>query len=180
MVIITGKTASGKDRIVNELITKHGFHKLITYTTRDIRDGEKQGVTYHYISKKEFLHKIQEDFFAEYKSYDTVFGTWYYGTSLEDLKKADDKTIVILTPEGYRDLVNKLSKKPTIIYIYANNSTIQKRLQGRGDAKEEAERRLKQDNIDFKGVENEVDKIVYNNDGTDIGEVIDKILKFVR
>ena len=66
------------------------------------------------------------------------------------------------------------------IYIYANNSTIKKRLKKRGDDEKEAQRRIDEDNIDFKGVENMVDKIVYNNNGTYIDDVVNKILKYVE
>ena len=180
MVTIIGKTASGKDKIVNELVSKHGFKKVITYTTRPMRKGEQQDITYHFISEEDFKQKINEGFFAEWKSYITADGVWYYGTALEDLKNGEYNSVIILTPDGYRDVVNKLSKKPIAIYIYANNTTIKKRLLKRGDNPNEAQRRLDHDNEDFKGIENEVDRIIYNNDGTNINEVVQKILDFVE
>ena len=180
MVVILGKTCSGKDTIVNNLIDLHGFKKIVTSTTRAMRKGEKQDVTYHFLSEEDFKQKINEGYFVEYKKYDTEFGKWYYGTSLEDLENAEDNNVIILTPDGYRDVVNKLSKKSITIYIYANNATIKKRLLKRGDDKNEAQRRLEHDNEDFKGIENEVDRIVYNNDGTDIDEVVNKILEFME
>lgn len=180
MVIIIGKTASGKDKTVSELITKHGFKKCITYTTRPMRQGEQQDVTYHFISDEDFQQKINSDFFAEWKIYNTEFGDWYYGTALEDLEKADDKTVIILTPDGYRDIMKKLSTKPKAIYLYANNATIKERLISRGDDPSEAQRRLEHDNIDFKGIENEVDKIFYNNKGSDIDDVVNNILSWLE
>jgi guanylate kinase len=178
--VIIGKTTSGKTTVVKKLNSLHGYKQIVTYTTRPIRPGEEQGVTYHYISTTEFQEKIAEGFFAEWKTYDTEFGVWYYGTALEDLEKADDNTVIILTPDGYRDVVDKLSTKPKSIYLYANNATIKKRLQARGDDKNEAERRLEHDNADFKGIENEVDKIFYNNEGTDIDEVVNKIVIWIE
>ena len=180
MIIILGKTCSGKDTIVNKLIDLHGFKKIVTSTTRPMRKGEKQDITYHFLSEECFKQKINEGYFIEYKTYDTEFGKWYYGTDLEDLENSNNKSVIILTPDGYRDVVNKLSKKPIAIYVYANNATIKKRLLKRGDDKNEAQRRLEHDNEDFKGIENEVDKIVYNNDGEEIENVINKILKIVR
>lgn len=178
--IIMGKTCAGKDNVVNKLISLHGYKKLISYTTRPMRKGEKQDVTYHFIDTVEFQKRIAEEFFAEWKTYDTEFGVWYYGTALEDLEKADKKTIVILTPDGYRDVVDKLSTKPKTIYLYANNATIKERLIARGDDKNEAERRLEHDTADFKGIEMEVDKIFYNNKGTDIDDVVAKILTWLE
>ena len=66
------------------------------------------------------------------------------------------------------------------IYIYANNATIKKRLIKRGDDPKEAQRRLEHDNEDFKGIENEVDKIVYNNDGANMNDVVKKIIEYVE
>lgn len=179
MLCIIGKTCSGKDSIVNKLIYEYNFLKLTTYTTRPMRDGEKQDVTYHFIDKSKFKRLVEQGFFAEWKNYETTEGVWYYGTALEDLENADDNTVIILTPDGYRDIINKLSNKPKSVYIYANNSTIKERLIARGDNKDEAQRRLEHDNVDFKGIENEVDKIFYNNKGTDIDDVVSNILKWL-
>lgn len=180
MLCIIGKTSSGKTSIVDKLISLHGYRQVVTYTSRPMRKGEKQDITYHYITEEEFKQKIQEGFFAEWKTYITEFGVWYYGTALEDLEKADDKSVIILTPDGYRDVISKTSKKPTSVYIYANNATIKKRLIERGDDKDEAKRRLLHDNSDFRGLETEVDRIVYNNDGNNIDDVVEKILEFVE
>ena len=181
VIVIIGKTASGKTKTTEMLVKEHGFNQIITYTTRPIRKDEKQDITYHFISDEDFKQKINDGFFAEYKSYDTEFGKWYYGSALEDLEKADDKSVIILTPSGYRDVKIKLpNKNITAIYIYANIATIETRLIKRGDNEKEARRRLDHDNEDFKGIENEVDRIVYNNDGEEIENVINKILQIVR
>ena len=181
MIIIVGKTASGKDTVVKKLVDDYKYTKIITYATRPMRKGEKQDITYHFISDEEFNQKINEGFFAEYKVYDTEFGIWYYGTALEDLENADDKSVIILTPAGYRDVKSKLNNENiTCIYLYANNATIKKRLIARGDDPKEAERRILHDNEDFKGIENEVDRIVYNNDGNTIKYAVQKILEYVE
>ena len=176
MVIILGKTCSGKDIIVNKLINQYDFKKVITSTTRPMRKGEKQDITYHFISEDDFKQKINDNFFAEWKTYKTEFGLWYYGTALEDLENANNNSVIILTPAGYRDIIKKISKKPISILIDADNTTLQKRLKKRGDNPKEAERRLIHDNEDFKGIENEVDYIIHNNEGTNINDVIKRIL----
>lgn len=180
MICIIGKTTSGKDTIVNELVSKYGYKKCITYTTRPMRKDEKQDVTYHFVSEDDFKQKIENGFFAEWKIYKTEFGVWYYGTAIEDLEKSNNNTVIILTPDGYRDVINKLSIKPKSIYVYANNSTIKDRLTKRGDNKNEAQRRLLHDNEDFKGIENEVDKIFYNNNGTNIDELVKNIINWLN
>ena len=179
MVTIIGKTCSGKNRIVNDLINNYGFNQIVTYTTRSPRNGEVNGETYHFVNTDDFMQKMKSGFFAEWKAYTTTEGVWYYGTAMGDLEKADDKTVVILTPDGYRDIKGKMNCKVVSIYLYANNATIKKRLIARGDDPKEAERRVLHDNEDFKGIENEVDKIVYNNENDTIDGVVDKILKYM-
>ena len=49
----------------------------------------------------------------------------------------------------------------------------------RCDDPKEAERRVLHDNEDFKGIENEVDSIVYNNESDTIDDIVQKILKYV-
>ena len=179
MVTIIGKTCSGKNRIVNDLINNYGFNQIVTYTTRSPRNGEVNGETYHFVNTDDFMQKMKSGFFAEWKAYTTTEGVWYYGTAMEDLEKADDKTVVILTPDGYRDIKGKMNCKVVSIYLYANNATIKKRLMARGDDPKEAERRVLHDNEDFKGIENEVDRIVYNNESDTIDGAVQKILKYM-
>ena len=176
MLILIGKTASGKDAIRNELKTKYGFTKAVGYTTRPIREGEIDGDTYYFISNEEFEEKKNAGFFSEWKEYETVQGKWCYGTSEESLLNADLNTVVILTPAGYRDVKEKLPSTAKVAYIYANNATITERLMKRGDDDKEAQRRLESDNADFRGIEFQVDKIFYNNQKNNLAEVVDNLV----
>lgn len=172
-LIIVGKTCSGKDSIVKRLCKDYGFEKIITYTTRPMRKNETQDVTYHFISEDDFKKKIEEKFFTEFKIYNTADGVWYYGSKLTD---SNEKSVIILTPSGYKDYIaSEGNKNDVAIYIYANNNTIRTRLKKRGDKKEEAERRILADNEDFKDTISIVDRIVYNNEGANINDVVKKV-----
>lgn len=177
-IIIFGKTASGKSRVVDELV-KRGFKKIVTTTTRPARKGEIDGVDYNFISEEEFEQLINTRYFAEWKKYDTVEGVWYYGSPLDEISRSNNKSIVILTPDGYRDIKDELDDH-IAIYIYANNKTIRSRLSKRGDKKEEADRRIKQDNKDFKDAEFLADRIFYNNEDKNIGDLVDEICKYLK
>lgn len=175
-----GKTASGKDLAVSKLVSDYGYEKLVTYTTRPMRDGEIDRVTYHYISVDEFFEKVDSGFFAEYKRYETAFGEWYYGSAKEDYENDTDNIVTILTPDGVRDVLNMLDKKPVIVYLYANIPTIKERLIKRGDDRVEAERRIEHDKADFKDAPELADRIVYNNGDRDIDEVVKEIAEFLK
>lgn len=177
MILILGKTASGKTTIVNKLVKEYGFNKIVTYTTRPIRKGEINGVDYHFISEKDFLSKIKNGFFAEWKVYFAKQGTWYYGSSFSDIVNANEKSILIITPDGLRELKEKYNFKTFSIYIDCNKSIIEQRLINRGDLPDEAKRRYAADCKDFKYIKKDADRIVYNNN--DIDSVVTDILQLI-
>ncbi|MEE0295001.1 MAG: guanylate kinase [Eubacterium sp.] len=182
MIILLGKSASGKDTIVRNLVEQHDYKRIITWTTRPMRPGEKEGVTYHYTTEEDFKKKINEGFFVEWKKYETVKGTWYYGTALDDIMKArnDDYSVIILTKDGLEKLNSFCSHLVGInllsVYLDVDTKVIKQRLLKRGDDKKEAARRIKYDKKDFKGIENMVDVVIENNH-RDIQEVVNMIHK---
>lgn len=175
ILVICGKTASGKNLVRDILVEKYNYNPIVTYTSRPPRKGEKQDVTYHFISTDEFIEKINNGFFAEWKKYDTEQGIWYYGTALDDCMNASDKNVIILTPNGVRDLksndVNLIA-----VYLYSNLKTIRHRLEFRGDDLKEVERRIPSDIKDFKDAEMLADRIVYNNLNDNIDNVVENVL----
>lgn len=179
MFIIAGKGCSGKDRVAQEL-EKRGYRRCITYTTRPMRNSERQDTAYHFIDEGTFFGLKDNGFFAESMSYETAEGRWHYGSAKEDYITRNEKTFLILTPEGIREIRNNLGFTPKIIYLYANNATIKKRMKMSRSDQKEAERRFLSDIGDFKDFELEADRIVYNNFADDIEVVADKIIEFLR
>lgn len=109
-IILVGPSASGKNYLRDKFL-KRGFSNDISYTTRDIREGEKDGVDYHFISKENFEDKINNKFFYEY----TKYRNNYYGTGLLEWK---ERNIFIMETEG----VSKIHKddRETSFIIYIN------------------------------------------------------------
>lgn len=111
IVILCGPSASGKDTLMNNLVEKEHFGRIISTTTRPMREGEQNGREYHFVSEKEFLSDIENDRFLEYRSYQTLVAdtpsTWYYGCSKKDIDALDktDTQVIILDPKGARDLI---------------------------------------------------------------------------
>lgn len=179
MFVIAGWTCSGKDTVAKELI-RRGYTKCTTYTTRPMRPGEIDGVTYHFVTEEKFQELKDSGFLAEYASYDTVEGKWWYGTAASDFQDDNDKKFIILNPAGVSQVTNILGSKPKTIYVFANRKTINERLEKRGDKIEEAKRRIEADAADFKGFELIADKIFYNNTGTEISDVADRIDNYIQ
>lgn len=101
---IVGKSSSGKDTIYKRLLKKQSLRlkRIVPYTTRPIREGEQEGVEYHFTTV-EMMQKLQaEDKIIECRCYDTVYGKWYYFTAKDsqiELEKND--YLVIGTLESY-------------------------------------------------------------------------------
>ena len=165
MIILLGKSASGKDTVVNNLIHNYyGYEKIITWTTRPMRPGEKQDLTYHFTDDEDFEEKIEEGFFAEWKKYNSVFGTWYYGTAVQDITNNPNNKIIILTTSGYEDIKEYINNEEILsVYLDSSLRTLYKRLKFRGDNPKEIKRRLLHDIKDFRGIKNNVDVVIKNN-----------------
>ena len=90
---IMGKSASGKDTIYKELIEKMPkFHSIVPYTTRPMREGEKDGVEYFFVDQERFDEMMDEEKIIEFRSYNTKCGIWTYFTADDgqvDLENAD-------------------------------------------------------------------------------------------
>lgn len=101
---IMGKSSTGKDTIFKQLRKEKslGLKTIVSYTTRPIRAGEKDGEAYHFIDEEILAQLEQKGRIIEKRSYDTVHGTWYYATVLDnqiDLKHQN--YIMIGTIESY-------------------------------------------------------------------------------
>lgn len=177
MILLIGKTASGKDTILNEIV-KMGYRKLVTYTTRPMRAGEIDGLNYHYISTEEFLLKEEQGFFAETTSYNVATGErWYYGSALEDFNR---DSVMIVNPDGVKQISKIKSLNPVVFYIQADEDLLRARLFKRGDNAAEFERRLREDNKDFFGIERHVNYFICNNGLLSPFEVASEIVRKYR
>lgn len=156
MIVLVGESASGKSSIEKYFVENYGYKKIVSYTTRQPRKGEVDGVDYHFVSTEKFISLKEQGFFAENAQYNG----WYYGVAKEDC--TDDK-VAVLTPHGLRQ-VSKINDI-NIISFYINvprRDRLIKILQ-RGDSIEESYRRNLSDVGMFDGIEDEVDFVIYND-----------------
>ena len=173
MLCLCGESGVGKDTLMKKLIEKYDYHRLVTYTTRPKRDGEVNGIDYHFVTPKVFHELCAGDFFAETTSYTVANGeVWEYGTAIKDVK---DDTIVILNPHGLKELKKDKSLDIIAIHLFAPHGEIWNRLRKRGDDSDEVARRMEADKKDFKDINEHVD-LAINTDGRySIDEMADLI-----
>lgn len=98
-----GKSSSGKDTIYKDIRKDLPELKTLTlYTTRPMREGEKDGVEYYFVTD-EILEKYREEGkIIELRTYQTVYGDWKYAT-IDDgqMNLNDSDYLVIGTLESY-------------------------------------------------------------------------------
>lgn len=117
---VMGKSSSGKDTIYKMLLERHPqFHTVVPYTTRPIREGERDGVEYFFVGAEE-LHEMQEaEKIIEMRSYNTKCGIWTYFTADDgqiDLDRYD--YLMIGTLVSYRALREYFGEERLVpIYI---------------------------------------------------------------
>ena len=142
MIVLIGASASGKTEVAKTLIAKKGFSKIVTYTTREIRPSEVNGVDYHFVTKEKFLELKNDNFFLETTTYNNNF----YGTPKNDLGLTK---VIILEPNGFKAL--KEINDPTIISFYILDSEENRRrhMLERGDDPIKVEERIENDRREF-------------------------------
>lgn len=184
LIILMGKSAVGKDYTLKQFLNKHpSFSKLVTYTTRPPRDQEVNGVDYNFISKSDFLKKIEDDFFIEYKFYTTLVNgvqdEWCYGTGKISL---DENKIVILSPSGAKVLKNWCEDNDIqcyVCYLYCDDEIRTERAKARlpFDQKE-WDRRMVSDRIDFNdnNLNGLVDFTILTNSDKTVEEQLNDLL----
>ena len=154
MLILVGPSASGKTQIVKILREEYGLNKMVTYTTRNMRPNEVEGVDYFFLTKEEFEKRINENFFIEY----VIYNGNYYGTSISQV--SSDK-VVILEPTGLKHYINKIRSEVKVAFLRCSKEIVRIRMQERGDDHNVIEKRLILDGEVFnKDVMNLADWII--------------------
>lgn len=139
MIILVGPSASGKTYIGKEL-EKKNFLKVVTYTTREKRNGEIDGVDYHFLNIEEFKRLKANNYFFE----TVLYNNNYYGTAFNTITS---NSYLIVEPSGllkYQKLNNVIS-----FYIDVDLETRKLRMKQRGDSEKQIQERLLKDETIF-------------------------------
>ena len=84
LIVLSGPSGSGKSTVIKKLMEKRGnIHFSVSYTTRQPREGEIDGVSYNFVDRAEFERMIKNDEFLEHAEYSGNC----YGTSLKVIEE---------------------------------------------------------------------------------------------
>jgi len=131
LIVLSGPSGVGKDAVLARM-RKSGchLHYVITATTRPKRAREKNGVNYHFLSRKEFQQMINKHQFLEWAN---VYGN-YYGVPKDEITSALSKgvdTIVKVDVQGAATIKKILPQAVFIFLMPPSMEELKKRLRRR-------------------------------------------------
>jgi len=132
LIVVSGPSGAGKSSLLKKLLTKYEGKILfsVSYTSREKRVGEEDGIDYNFVSKKEFEDKINDNIFLEW----AIVHDNYYGTSNEYIYNIINRGIDCILDIDVQGGLNLMSKNIEAIYIFIappNIETLKERLIGR-------------------------------------------------
>ncbi len=116
IIYIMGKSSSGKDTIFKKLLGDDSLSlkTIVSYTTRPIRKGEKNGEEYFFTDEEGFERLKSEGKVIEDRCYQTVHGPWRYFTVDDGQINDTDNYITIGTIESYSKICAYYGSKKLI------------------------------------------------------------------
>ncbi len=169
MILLTGASASGKTETAKALKRLYGINKFVTHTTRQKREGEIDGIDYHFVTKEEFLRLKAMDYFVETTEYNGNF----YGTSKPEI---GDNKVVIVETSGAKVFLGLNNPHIIAFRLIAPQSMRAQRMANRGDAPAAIQERLTNDVTRFADEQFKDERLI-NVDTAKLS--IDEVAEFV-
>ena len=180
LIVLSGPSGSGKSTVIKQLMEKRGnIHFSVSYTTRDPRAGEIDGVSYNFVDHAEFERMIANNEFLEYAEYSGN----YYGTSLKVIGEKQEAGMDVMLDIEVQGAANVRAKCPGAVLVFIVPPTyeeLERRLRGRGtDPEEVICKRLDRALEEIREV-GMYDYLVVNDDVARAADELDAIMTAAR
>ncbi len=166
LFILSAPSGAGKSSLISALLKQTSSRPMqvsVSHTTRSPRPGEVNGQHYHFVTKEQFKHAIDEKNFYEYAE---VFGN-FYGTSEVAIDQQLALGIDVFLDIDWQGAQQVRMKKPEVTTIFISppsKQELEKRLRGRGqDSEEVIQARMAQAQAECSHYQ-EFDYIIVNDD----------------
>lgn len=153
---VMGKSSSGKDTLYQMLKKELEFDSIVPYTTRPIREGETNGVEYHFVTEEEVAELEEAGKIIELRAYNTVHGIWKYFTAGDAQIDLEHRNYLMIgTVEAYQKLKAYYGEEHLVpIYIEVDDGIRLQRALNREKLQEQPKyaemcRRFLADEVDF-------------------------------
>ena len=164
LYIISAPSGAGKTSLVKALIDDaDNIMVSVSHTTRAMRDGEKEGVDYHFVKQEEFLSMVDGGEFLEHAN---VFDN-YYGTSQKHVEQQLLQGLDVILEidwQGARQVRKQFPESLSVFILPPSSEALKDRLQNRGQDNEEIINRRMKDAVNEMSHYAEFDYIIVNDD----------------
>ena len=145
LYIVSAPSGAGKTSLVKALVDAQPQVRVsVSHTTRAMRPGEVDGVNYHFVSREEFLARLERNEFLEHAE---VFGN-LYGTSqrwLEQTLAEGYDLILEIDSQGAQQVRRLMPQAKSIFILPPTQEALRQRLNNRGqDSDEIIEKRMRE------------------------------------
>ncbi len=179
LVVVSGPSGVGKSTIVAELARRHPqVVPIVTATTRPRRNGEMDGVHYHFMSTDEFERLRANHGLLESAQ---VHGHWY-GTPLDQIRgilRAGRDAILTIDPQGARAVRQRVPDALLLFVMPPSMDVLDARLTQRGSEDEASQALRRQNAVDEIAAADDYDHIVVNETGH-VEEAAERIWEVVQ
>lgn len=177
LIIISGTTCAGKGTVIKELLKRNpNLNLSISYTSRPMRPGDIDGVTYHFVTAEQFEEKIKNNEMLEYEK---VHYGMYYGTpkkEVEDMLAQGKDVILEIDVKGAANIKEMFPETILIFILAPSMEIVKQRILARGA--ENAEQIISRFEVAYREI-NEINKynyVVVNDILEDAVKKVDAIL----
>lgn len=136
LFVVSGPSGTGKDTVVSRLLGDHkDIKKTVSATTRAMREGEVDGVSYHFLTPDQFKQSLDAGGIVEY----TCYCDNYYGTLRSEVERhmqAKQPVILVIEVEGAGNIKKLYPGATTIFVLPPNMEELERRLRVRGSEDE--------------------------------------------
>lgn len=131
LIVVSAPSGCGKGTLLAEILKDKDYYYSVSATTRSPREGEVDGVNYHFATREEFEGLIKSDGMLEYAQY---CGN-YYGTPKKEVEKklSEGKNVILEIEVQGAMQVKKIAPEGVFVFILPPSvSELKKRLLKRG------------------------------------------------
>ncbi|WP_027962650.1 guanylate kinase [Halomonas halodenitrificans] len=166
LFVVSAPSGAGKTSLVRELVESlDGIQVSTSHTTRVRREGEIDGVNYHFVDVPAFEAMIERGEFFEYAR---VFDN-YYGTSrpaVQAALAAGQDVILEIDWQGARQVREQLPEAVSVFILPPSREELERRLSGRGTDEHAVIERRMRDAVSEMSHHDEYDYLLINDDFT--------------